>query len=296
MNKKLIVTTTINKPTVAVKKFAKLEGWDLVVVGDTKTPHEEYKSYNYLHPEDQEKIDKTLSDIIGWGCIQRRNMGFLYGLQHGYDYVATIDDDNIPYDNWGKFFNEKSIKVYSTDFKFFDPLSVTNYKHLWHRGFPLQHIHKKNNVSSKTVVSSLIGDFDIQANLWDGDPDIDAICRMIYAPECKFNNSWYTTTDLAPFNSQNTILSKNALEHYFMFENVGRMDDIFASYFLQKKGFKVVYGPPTVYQDRNEHDLTIDMKKEYIGYENVKDIIVDESFIPMTGYNSYREIVTSFKK
>ena len=40
MSKKLIVTTTINKPTVAVKKFAKLEGWDLVVVGDTKTPHE----------------------------------------------------------------------------------------------------------------------------------------------------------------------------------------------------------------------------------------------------------------
>ena len=71
---------------------------------------------------------------------------------------------------------------------------------------------------------------------------------------------------------------------------------IFASYFLQKKGFKVVYGPPTVYQDRNEHDLTIVMKKEYIGYENVKDIIVDESFIPMTGYNRYREIVTSFKK
>ena len=111
MSKKLIVTTTINKPTDATKKFAKLEGWDFLVVGDTKTPHEEYRSYNYLHPEDQEKIDKTLSDIIGWGCIQRRNMGFLYGLQHGYDYVATVDDDNIPYDNWGKFFNEKSIQI-----------------------------------------------------------------------------------------------------------------------------------------------------------------------------------------
>jgi len=76
-----------------------------------------------------------------------------------------------------------------------------------------------------------------------------------------------------------------------MFDKVGRMDDIFGSYILQKKGFSVVFGPPTVYQDRNEHDLTIDMKKEYIGYENVRNIIDDESFIPFDSYNRYREVV-----
>jgi hypothetical protein len=75
-----------------------------------------------------------------------------------------------------------------------------------------------------------------------------------------------------------------------MFDNVGRMDDIFASYILQKKGFNVVFGPPTVYQDRNEHDLTEDMKKEYIGYENVKDILNDTSFISFDSYNRYREV------
>ena len=101
---------------------------------------------------------------------------------------------------------------------------------------------------------------------------------------------------MTPFNSQNTILTKDALKHYFMFDKVGRMDDIFGSYILQKKGFNVVFGPSTVYQDRNVHDLTIDMKKEYIGYENVKNIIEDESFIPMDGYNRYREVVTTYKK
>ena len=60
---------------------------------------------------------------------------------------------------------------------------------------------------------------------------------------------------------------------------------------LQKKGFNVVFGPPTVYQDRNDHDLTIDMKREYIGYENVKDIIDTETFIPYSSYNRYREVV-----
>ena len=307
MNDKLIVTTTINKPTEATKKYANMNGWDFLVVGDKKTPHREYKKYKYLHPRDQEKLDKNLSDMIGWGCIQRRNMGFVYALKHGYKYVATVDDDKIPLDNWGTLFNEskpecKTIDTYSTDFGFFDPLSVTNYKHLWHRGFPLQHVHKKNNViKSKKYFEK----FDVQANLWNGDPDVDAICRMIYSPTCEFDNTrlgtirhasraWYTTDCATPFNSQNTILTQDALKHYFMFDKVGRMDDIFGSYLLQKKGFNVVFGPPSVYQDRNEHDVTEDMKKEYIGYENVKDILNDTSFIPLDSYNRYREVVESF--
>ena len=288
MTKKIIVTTTINSPTEATKKYAQMDGWDFLVVGDTKTPHDEYKSYTYLHPEDQEKIDKPLSDMIGWGCIQRRNLGFVYALKNGYDYIATVDDDNIPFDNWGDLYTPQEVDVYSTQFKFFDPLSVTNYNHLWHRGFPLQYVHKKNQV---TKYKSFYEKFDIQANLWNGDPDIDAVCRMIHAPECTFTNSWFTTDCVAPFNSQNTIVSREALKHYFMFDKVGRMDDIFGSYVLQKKGFKVVYGPPTVYQDRNEHDLTVDMRKEYIGYENVKDILDDESFVPYDSYNRYRQVV-----
>jgi hypothetical protein len=46
-----------------------------------------------------------------------------------------------------------------------------------------------------------------------------------------------------------------------------------------------------VYQARNEHDLTVDMKKEYIGYENVKDILENEDFIYKPSYERYREIM-----
>ena len=38
MNDKWIVVTTINSPTEDVKKLAAIEGWKVVVVGDTKTP------------------------------------------------------------------------------------------------------------------------------------------------------------------------------------------------------------------------------------------------------------------
>ncbi len=31
----------------------------------------------------------------------------------------------------------------------------------------------------------------MQADFWNGDPDIDAICRMEHAPECKFDDSYF---------------------------------------------------------------------------------------------------------
>jgi hypothetical protein len=46
------------------------------------------------------------------------------------------------------------------------------------------------------------------------------------------------------------------------------MDDIWASYYIQAHGAVVAYGRPSVYQERNEHDLIVDMKKEYLGYEH----------------------------
>ena len=53
---KFIITTTINSPTEATHKFieiAKRDNWIFVVVGDTKTPHEEYEKIGciYLHPD-----------------------------------------------------------------------------------------------------------------------------------------------------------------------------------------------------------------------------------------------------
>ena len=71
-----IVTTTINYPTVATKKFCKIadeKGWKFIVIGDTKTPHEAYyklqedhKNFEYINPEEQEKLYPNLSDAIGW--------------------------------------------------------------------------------------------------------------------------------------------------------------------------------------------------------------------------------------
>jgi hypothetical protein len=87
-----IVTTTIQPPTEATIKYSQMEGWQLVVVGDKKTPHIEYENINceYLHPDDQEDLNKELSDAIGWNCTQRRNLGFLYSYLKGADLMNQL--------------------------------------------------------------------------------------------------------------------------------------------------------------------------------------------------------------
>lgn len=266
----VIVTTTINPPTKAIKLFDALPGWHLVVIGDHKTPPDYHvDNGTYLGPAEQEKIDKTLSDLIGWNCIQRRNFGLLVAQQMGAEVVAVVDDDNIPYDWWGNDLligRPVEARVFSTSLPAFDPVGATNYPHLWHRGYPLQLLPRRDySASSQKVVTA-----EVQADFWNGDPDVDAICRMQFAPNCMFDPAVFpiAADAISPFNSQNTFLAGHVLKDYFLFPYIGRMDDIWASYYVQAKGATVVYAAPSVVQERNEHDLVADMKREYLGYEN----------------------------
>jgi hypothetical protein len=267
---KAIVTTTIYAKNETLEKYDNIKDWTLIVVGDQKTPKDfSLKNGIYLNPSEQEKLAKNLSDLIGWNCIQRRSLAFVMAKKLGADIIATIDDDNIPLDNWGNNLaigKEIDVTEYVVDTLAFDPIGITNYPHLWHRGFPLELLRKRKLLSQNKIR----GNFDIQACFWNGDPDIDAICRMEHAPECDFDPIFFPfcSNKMGPFNSQNTFISKEVLPHYFMFPSIGRMDDIWASYYVQALGFRAFYDLPTVYQARNPQNLIKNMEAEYLGYSN----------------------------
>jgi len=271
---KIIVTTTINSPTEAIRRFDAMSDWTLVVMGDKKTPAYKLDRGIYVSPEEQEKYDPALSEAIGWNCIQRRNFGLLWAHDMKASVVAVVDDDNIPDADWGKNLlvgREVEVNYYETTLPAFDPVGATNHAHIWHRGFPLQLIPKRNYTakSRRTIVP------DVQADFWNGDPDIDAICRMEHAPECHFDSACFpiAANVMGPFNSQNTFINPQWLKNYFLFPHTGRMDDIWASYYLQALGAKVVWNKASVYQARNPHNLLRDMQAEYLGYENNLDLV-----------------------
>ena len=283
---KAICTTTIYPPSKALLRFIEIaaeDDWHIYVAGDQKTPHDLYIElekkhafFHYITPTDQTAMDDHLSEAIGWNCIQRRNFAFLAAHKWlNADVVASVDDDNIPYEGWGRnLLVGQRCKVIGvrTEGAAFDPMTRTNHNRLWHRGFPIQLLAQREVPNLNDVYMTP----DVQADFWDGDPDVDAICRMEHGPkDLIFTPSFFpfTSDKPAPFNSQNTFLTKEVLPHYCMLPHVGRADDIWPAYHVQAQGFKVVFGKPSVVQERNAQDVMKNFRDEQLNYMHNLDIV-----------------------
>jgi len=307
---KIIVTTTIQPPTKATLLYCEKKDWKFIVVGDSKTPHElyfdlekKYPTFSYLSPEIQEKKYKKLSDLIGWKSIQRRNIGYIEAYKMGAEIIATVDDDNIPYEDWGKdLLIDKTVEIdlYEPKTNVFDPLSITQNNQLWHRGFPIQMLKERLNVEYKGKIKRKVL---VQADLWDGDPDIDALARLTYNPIVKYSDitAPYGSDKISPFNSQNTFLSRIVIPFYAVLPHVGRMDDIWGAYILQNFfPNSVIYNKASVYQERNKQDLITNLEKEIIGYRGTLNLINDlknyENFLPANTLRFYNEYRSNFAK
>ena len=286
--KKFIVTTTINPPTEAIKKFSAMEDWTLIVVGDKKTPDIEYytevENWIYLDCKLQEQLYPELSKLLGWNTISRRNLGLLFAYQQGADIVASVDDDNIPLPGWGKKLTLE--KNTSADFYecegVFDPLSVTTYHHLWHRGFPIELVREQKR-NTKLVGTTRFKPL-IQADLWNIDPDVDAICRILYNESIEFQvANFYTANRISPFNMQNTFITRRVLKYFFSIPFIGRMDDIWSSFWLQAHFPRsVVYAPASVnhIQKRTWVSILKDLSDELLGYRHSLELILALSMNP----------------
>ena len=281
-----LATTTINKPTLALRKFAKNNNCKLIVALDKKSKKFNLKNTFVLSTNYQEKKWPKLSNLIGWNCIQRRNFAILEALERGAEIIALVDDDNIPYNNWFRdIYVNRVIKAWKikTNKKVFDPIGYTNKKKLWHRGFPLELIqNRKYNKIGKKKLSP-----DVQASFWDLEPDVDAVARLVLNTKSKFNKKYFPffSNIISPFNSQNTLISRKVFRDYFLFPHIGRMDDIWASYYVTSKKYKVVYAHPTVYQKRNYHNYMNDFKMEILGYKNNLSLIENLYKNPENIYN-----------
>lgn len=303
-----IVTTTIYEPSEAIIRFSQKPGWKLIVVGDLRTPHHLYQSLEnviYLHPQQQHEKYQVLSEYIGWNSIQRRNIGFIEAYKLGAEIIATVDDDNIPYSNWAEQLyigeSDRFIDHYASLCGFFDPLSVVDQYGLRHRGFPLElWMSGTSDIYQFTTNNKIL----IQADLWDGDPDVDALCRKLYNPKNVFLTKagkgifTYTTTQYTPFNSQNTFFAREAIPYYMVIPHIGRMDDIWGGYIAEYMlNTRPVFHSPTVKQERNNHDVNKDFVNEVLGYTTTLKLLQDienwRKYLPekaLLTFDEYRRV------
>lgn len=309
-----LVTTTINIPSI-LELYKDALDWNnmaIFVAADEKTPvkveafcYDLSNKIHYLTPTKQHYFGYNCSDLIGWNCIQRRNIATLEALKWGADVIFTFDDDNIS--NWKDFYHFEWGRF--TGFQawhdegWFDPGTLL-IPACRHRGFPF----KKSDIGIKHIVNAKVG---VMAGLCIGDPDIDATLRMEKEPIV------HSVSELARegvvvdpkvmktvFNSQNTAFVRELAPAMFMLPGIGRYDDIVASLVAQRVmeelGYVVHFGKPFAWQQRNDHDLVKDLENEMWGMRNfmaVHDALNDVYLEPaLSVIDKVRHLYRGLKK
>ena len=141
----------------------------------------------------------------------------------------------------------------------------------------------------------------MQASFWNGDPDVDAIARFVFAPKCNFKKKYFPffQIKISPFNSQNTFITRKIVEDYFLFPHIGRMDDIWAAYYITSKKYKVYFIlSQQFFKKRNVHNYLTDFKNELLGYKNNVELIDSlyknsdniEKYLPLKIHKSIRRV------
>ena len=266
--KKFIVITTIFPPTEAVIKFAKMKDWQLVVVGDRKTPKQwQLNNVIYLSPNEQLRLFPKFANALPWDSYSRKNIGYLYAIKQGAEIIVDTDDDNIPYKDWGKHvtFNDTFKTVVGHGF-------VNMYKYftdefIWPRGYPLKQLLEKKK---KEKIISKKQNIGVWQFLADQEPDVDAIYRLTINKKVIFTkNSPYVLEEnaICPINTQNTFFRKELFPLLFLPPHVSiRFVDILKGFVAQplmwQIGYKVGFGPASVMQKRNPHDYLKDFELE----------------------------------
>jgi hypothetical protein len=278
MSKSLIITSIANDQHPVLRQFAaecKEHAVPFIVIGDTKSPETfQLEGCDFWSVEKQRTLPFELASITPTRHYSRKNLGYLIAIKAGATELVETDDDNIPRK---EFWERKERHVNSIQFENSGWVNVYHYftkNMIWPRGFPLEELQKKQPDISALKYESVT--CPIQQGLADENPDVDAVYRLTYPLPLSFElktrlslgkNSW------SPFNSQNTHWFKEAfpllyLPSYCSF----RMTDIWRSYIAQRIawecGWSILYHEPTVWQERNEHNLMKDFEDEIPGYTN----------------------------
>jgi len=292
------VITTINDPTKSKEKLYDLFGENLIIVGDKKTP----KDWNYKVITPITQLNKTYAPNNHYS---RKNLGYLEAMRRGAEFIYDTDDDNCPNEVW-KIRDTNVAAKESVGEGWYNVYSLLSANFMWPRGFSLNNIRKYPLLGENIETTS-----SIQQGLSDGEPDVDAIWRLIFPKRNVFsyNKSIYLKENTwCPFNSQSTWWFPKAYPLMYLPSHASfRMTDIWRSFVAQRCLWELGEGvtfhsPAEVFQDRNEHDLLKDFEDEVPGYVK-NDRIIEilsclklkkgEEYVCENLFRCYQELVVN---
>lgn len=310
--KTALVLTTINVPHLLIgyadnfERYGHKDDVELLVIGDLKTPAEaetpirELQSRGfqaeYLDIAKQKKWLRRFPELdatIPVNSDNRRNIGFLMAVERGADVVVSIDDDNYVtagdyYESHAIVGSTRELRTAASSNGWFNICSLLETdppRRIYPRGFPYS---KRWSDQAEFHVSR--GRIVLNAGLWLGDPDVDAVTRLnepLRVVRASEETIMLAPGVLCPVNTQNTAFHRSVLPCYYYITmdalidgmKIDRYGDIWSGLFAQKviarMGDRVSVGAPLTDHRRNNHDLLRDLREELSG------MILTESLVPM---------------
>lgn len=112
-------------------------------------------------------------------ACRRKNLGYLWAIQHGAEELYETDDDNEPVNNALPNLDNGYYVYNGTGRKVANPYAHFGFPNIWPRGYPLDQIRPEAQAErfSRLQVRPLI-----LQGLADKDPDVDAIFRCMRLP------------------------------------------------------------------------------------------------------------------
>lgn len=278
-----IVITTINKPNKSVKYISqkiKKKKWNLVIIGDKKSPKKYNLKYGkFINLKEQKKLPFISSKFCKINSYTRKNIGYLFAAYYGAEVILETDDDNIPNKDFFKNIQlEKKVReIAGDDWENVYLTFLKKKENIWPRGLPLSKIFNKPKFKNTKTFSK----FYLQQGVCQGNPDVDAIYRLSNKKiniKFKKNISFSLGNAISPTNSQNTIWFKKIFPLLYLPATCSmRATDIWrgmiALNILKKNNLKILFFGTTMFQKRNYHDINNDFKQELEVYRRNKEII-----------------------
>jgi len=299
-----LVLTTINPINSSIKKLIEQTDFNLIIVGDKKTPKYPEGNFEFLDIYKQKILPLKSIETCPYNSYQRKNIGYLYAISKGAEIIAETDDDNYPLSDWAKNieFTPKKTKLVLEP-KIFNVYTEFTKEKIWPRGFPLELILENKEKKITQIQNPLVG---IWQGLVNNEPDVDAIYRLTLNKTINFSKNEPIVLSkgvFCPFNSQNTIWKKEFFPYMYLPISVTfRMTDILRGYVAQRclwehESFLGFTGP-TMIQERNPHNLIEDFKSEIPCYTFSLKIIEILSNLKLSNdhYNNLKIIYSEFLK
>ncbi len=278
-----VVITSIFPPGEAIRRFAALPGWRLVVVGDKRSPAGwTHPGVDFLSVSRQRRLPFKTVGALPWNHYARKMLGYLWAAREGATVIGESDDDNLPAPGWNFPDFEGHFQQVPADRGFVNiyyPLFTD--QAIWPRGLPLSCIRDPKTMVGTEELTADRCRIGVWQALADGDPDVDAIYRLTSNAPCRFARRSPVvlgTGTLSPFNSQNTAFIREMLPLMYLPAYVNfRVTDILRSYVAQpilwSAGFRLGFTEPSVHQARNAHDFMEDFRSELPIYLEAEEMM-----------------------